>query len=513
MPATAHNETPVTGPTTPERGVKRATGQLGALESILLNPALFSEKLMGTFALRAYQSRPVMATAAAVAEAGHQLAWVYSRQSGKDESLAQLLAWILVRYQRKGGQCVVAAPTLEQARITRERLTTRLEPLGLGEWTRSDTVGIGRASVAFVSASKEANVRGKTASLLLVANEAQDIDPARWDAVFDPMAASTNATTLYMGTVWDGQGLLSRQMKWLRTLEERDGRQRLFLVPWREVERELPAYGQRVRDRIEQLGPEHPFIRTEYELIELEGATGLFGPERRERMKGGHARQTAGKPRTVYAMTVDVAGAEEASRLAGQEWDPDAARDSTVATIFEVDVPKRNAAGAGALPVYRAVHRRAWTGADQVQLARDLVTLARSWGMTAAAVDATGLGAGLAAVLADELDKGPRRCAVYPFVFSQASKSVLGWEFVGLIDSGRYQEYRDDGAADTAAFWRETERCVYEVLEGPGKLLRWGHRPGEHDDFVISAALVTVLDEHDWRTRIARGTKGEGSRS
>lgn len=37
---------------------------------------------------------------------------------------------------------------------------------------------------------------GRTADLLLVANEAQDIEPRLWDAVFDPMAASTNATTL-----------------------------------------------------------------------------------------------------------------------------------------------------------------------------------------------------------------------------------------------------------------------------------------------------------------------------
>jgi len=35
---------------------------------------------------------------------------------------------------------------------------------------------------------------GQTVDLLLVANEAQDIRPRIWDAVFNPMAASANAS-------------------------------------------------------------------------------------------------------------------------------------------------------------------------------------------------------------------------------------------------------------------------------------------------------------------------------
>ena len=65
----------------------------------------------------------------------------------------------------------------EMARMLSERLGTKVEP-------------------AFVSAAPGANARGQTADVLLVANEAQDILPDTWDAVFDPMAASTNAPTL-----------------------------------------------------------------------------------------------------------------------------------------------------------------------------------------------------------------------------------------------------------------------------------------------------------------------------
>jgi hypothetical protein len=81
--------------------------------------------------------------------------------------------------------------------------------------------------VRFISASRGENSRGNTASLLLVANEAQDIEPDVWDAVFAPMAASSNATTLFLGTVWSGTSLLARQMRLLADLERGDGVQRV----------------------------------------------------------------------------------------------------------------------------------------------------------------------------------------------------------------------------------------------------------------------------------------------
>jgi hypothetical protein len=121
------------------------------------------------------------------------------------------------------------------------------------------------------------------------------------------MAASTNATTLFLGTVWTSNTLLARQMKHLRGLEAQDGYQRVFLVDWREVSKYVPAYGERVRARIEQFGENHPFIQTEYFLKELDGDGGLFGPDRRALMAGSHARVAAAAPGKVYAMLVDVA--------------------------------------------------------------------------------------------------------------------------------------------------------------------------------------------------------------
>ena len=93
-------------------------------------------------------------------------------------------------------------------------------------------------------------------------------------------------------------------------------------------------------------------------------------------------------------------------------------------------------------------------------------------------------------------------------MFSVASKSRLGCDFLSLIDSGRYREYRIDGEPDdvTAEYLRQMRATEYETRGGPGNLMRWSvpARNG-HDDLVTSAALCAVLDQIDYRPRIARG--------
>lgn len=146
-----------------------------------------------------------------------------------------------------------------------------------------------------------------------------------------------------------------------------------------------------------------------------------------------------------------------------------------------------------------------------------LVDLARSvWRASWVVVDATGIGAGLASFLRASLDRrdGPHAPArVVPFVFSAASKSRLGWDFLGLIDAGRFKEYASDADEPssrghaTALYEAQLRATTYEVLRGPGNVLRWSvpARDG-HDDLVMSAALTAELERLDPRPRIALGS-------
>jgi hypothetical protein len=97
------------------------------------------------------------------------------------------------------------------------------------------------------------------------------------------------------------------------------------------------------------------------------------------------------------------------------------------------------------------------------------------------------------------------------FLLKRNSKSDLGWDSIGLIDGGRFKEYADDGAEITRIYREQLAACTYDVLPGPGRVLRWGVPAGRgHDDLLISAALTARLDEIDWRPRIARGAPAMG---
>jgi len=167
------------------------------------------------------------------------------------------------------------------------------------------------------------------------------------------------------------------------------------------------------------------------------------------------------------------------------------------------------------LPTYRVVDRRAWTGASHAMLLSQLVDLARSvWHARVVVIDATGVGAGLASLLGSAL--GGRRdgrpgIRTIPFHFTAASKSALGWDLLGLIESGRLKEYRETAAVGseaalvTTTFREQLRSITYETAPGPGRQLRWGAPSGKHDDLVLSLALVSALDGIDWRERRARG--------
>jgi hypothetical protein len=101
---------------------------------------------------------------------------------------------------------------------------------------------------------------------------------------------------------------------------------------------------------------------------------------------------------------------------------------------------------------------------------------------------------------------------VSPFLFNRKTTSDLGWAFIGLIDGGRIKEYADDGSDIIRIDRHQLLACTYEVLPGPGKLLRCSVPAGrDHDDLLIGTALTARFDAIGWRVRTARGTGPNGA--
>jgi len=310
------------------------------------------------------------------------------------------------------------------------------------------------------------------------------------------MAASTAATTVLWGTAWTADTLLARTMRELEELQARDGVRRVFRVGWEQVAAAVPAYGRFVRGEIARLGADHPLIRTQYLLEELEAEAGLFSAATRALMRGHQDRQSGPRPGGTYALLVDVGGGLDVAAEPGASLPALAAplvpRDRTAATVVEVLPGSADPWEPGmALARYQVVNRYLWQGEPHHALAGTLAALAERWAVRWLVIDATGLGAGLASALAHAL--GPR---VIPFVFTASSKSRLGWDFLGLCNAGRFEDHRADGSPEQEQFWREVAAARYTLGDGPGRTLRWGvPDPALHDDLLISAALCAALPQ------------------
>jgi hypothetical protein len=164
---------------------------------------------------------------------------VIARQGGKNELSAQAEALLLAAYCDRDVTMVKCAPTFEpQGRISLRRLWSRLRAAGLAPVLSIEAghvVRLGQARVVLLSAEPSANVVGHSAQLLLEVDEAQDVDEERFDRAFRPMAAASNATTVFYGTPWDETTLLERAKQRHLELERKDGVRRHFEYDWEVV--------------------------------------------------------------------------------------------------------------------------------------------------------------------------------------------------------------------------------------------------------------------------------------
>lgn len=482
---------------------------LHTLKALLRDPFAFTERT-GGIRLRKYQRDPLLAILKSVlSHSGFSFVVMFPRQSGKNELQAQLECYLLALLSRTPAEMVKISPTWRPQSLNAMRRLERVLQANIitRRMWRKDSgyiYRVGNARMLFFSGAPEANIVGATASTLLEVDEAQDVSIAKFDKDIAPMAAATNATRVFWGTAWTSRTLLARELRAARQAEQVDGIRRAFVLTAREVAAEVEDYGRFVAGQTARLGRDHPLVKTQYYSEEIDAEGGMFPPARRDVMRGRHAPSGSPLPSLVYAMLLDVAGEDESAAENGVDL-VNRQRDSTALTIVQVDLSTLQDDLLKA-PTYRCVHRRLWTGIKHTALYGQLHGLIENWLPQVVVIDATGIGAGLASFLQKRF---PAR--VLPFLFNHVSKSKLGWDFLSVCDSGRWQEADTTGSDDQAAlqdlFWRQIEACQYQVTDSPARLMKWGVPDGTrdplsgeimHDDLVISAALSAVLDTCAW---------------
>jgi hypothetical protein len=479
----------------------------------LMNSFADFTRKAGGVALREYQLAPARAILESVrCNLGLDFVVIMPRQSGKDELLAHLKAYLMRKMCFKDRGIVEVNPTYTPQTVgALLRLENRLDRNLMTQlrWRkRADFLRmIGECRTAFYSGDGRANVVGATADLLLIINEAQDILPDVYAKNFAPMAASRAATRLFCGTAWTSTTLLAQMTRACRQAEQMDGRQRVFFYTAEEVRRENPHYGKFVDEQVRLMGRSHPLVKTQYFCEEIDAETGMFGPGRLALMQGDQPAQDQPRPGGLYAFLLDMGGQTmDGQILDNGPWTMDGEprrmfdgpssnvrRDSSALTIVEIDL---SSLGLLQGPTYRAVRRLQWTGLNHLNLFGALKSLGEAWKPQHFVIDATGVGEGLWAML-DRAFPG----RVEPVRITQQEKSEIGWRFLSIIETGRFRDCcpTDELRAQYAA-------CRSEILPGPRQTMRWGVPEGQrgpqgeilHDDMLLADSLVARLDRLEW---------------
>lgn len=495
-----------------------------AITKMLKNIVQFAYQGAG-LKLRNYQIEAAQAIVDSIQhKRGHTIVIVFPRQSGKNELQAQVETYLLTLLSQMDTEIVKVSPTWKPQSLNAMRRLERVLSRNIitqDRWEKESgyIYKFGKARIFFMSGGMQANVVGATANVLLECDEAQDVTTGKWDKDFAPMAASTNATKVFYGTTWTSRTLLAREMRAAQMAEAKDGCKRVFVCNAIDVAEEVPAYGNHVAEQVAKLGRDHPFIKTQYYSEEIDAEGGMFNAERLALMQGNHAPAEKPDPAKLYAALIDVAGEEEdkdgklVENQKPRKLGTSSKRDSTALTIVEVDLSALGDELINA-PIYRSVKRYLWTGEKHVYLYAKIKAICDHWQVRQMVIDATGVGAGLAGFL-DNAYPGK----VSKYQFTAKSKSILGWGFLAVIETGRYKEFKTKNDVLQRVFFRQAEHCQMEVIEGPNKEMRWGVPDGTrdtatgemvHDDLLISAAMCTVLDKMEWGIAASEVAEHEG---
>jgi hypothetical protein len=481
------------------------------IKRLLLDVVSFAQ-YASAIKLRNYQQNVAYAIVnSVIRRSGLSFVVMFPRQSGKNELQAQIETYLLTLFSQLEAEMVKVSPTWKPQSLNAMRRLERVLDRNLLTktlWLKESgyIYRVGKARLFFFSGSPEANIVGATANTLLEVDEAQDVSIAKFDKDVAPMAASTNATRVFWGTAWTSKTLLAREFRAARDAEKKDGIKRVFVLDADQVAAEVAEYGQFVREQIAKLGRNHPMVKTQYFSEEIDAEGGLFPPARQALMHGDHLFQTEPFPGRVYALCLDVAGADETSSADDDFMDITSdPRDFTSLSIFEVDLSTLQDELIKS-PTYRLVYGQFWHGVKHADLYPQLKAIADLWKVRYLAVDATGVGAGLASFLSKAY---PDR--VIPFLFNSNTKSRLGWQFLSVVETGRFKFYKSSGLAREAEyserFWQEVDNCQCEVMGGPNKVIRWSVPDGTrdvisgqfiHDDLLVSASLCALLDDQEW---------------
>lgn len=449
---------------------------------------------------------------------GEEITALFSRQSGKTETVADIMSGLLVILPRlaeipkfhrileqfKEGLWIgLFAPSNEQAFTTfsrtRDRIRSKNAQMILNDPeinTKLDKEAnpmlLSNGSVMRMhSAAKQSQIESKTYHILIL-EECQDIDQQKILKSIHPMGASTNATIIKVGTP------NTKRCEFLDTINRnkrmdsrRRGRRNHYEFDYRICQRYNQRYKKYIEKEKARYGEDSDFFRMSYKLEWILDRGMFMSDQMFEDMYDTKLQHQ------IQCSDYCAAGIDLGKK-----------HDSTVVTVGRVDrsqMIEDQATGQMKAIKKEVLNWLELQGDDYESQYHEIIDFLRNYNIKCIFVDATGVGT----PIADRLIYGFQNIAdVVPYEFSTSSKSEMWKNLQTEIRAGRLK-VPSSAKAEKLRAYRHFDQQMHDLeKEYKGQHLICQHPKDDkdaHDDFCDSLALFALAADYDSMNEIEVG--------
>lgn len=429
---------------------------------------------------------------------GATLTALFSRQSGKSETVANTVAAIMILFpklakifpswfsQYKEGVWVGAfAPVKDQAETLYGRIVSRLTSeqatAMMMDPEIDDKVAGGAAQltlkksgslVRMQTAHPRATIEGRTYHLILI-DECQGADDKMVNKSISPMGASTNATMVFTGTPTYVKGVFYRTIQLnKRQSTKRGQKQNHYEADWRECGKYNNNYLRYVKKEMLRIGADSDEFKLAYRLIWLLDR-GMFTTQDQLDMLGDLGMQIV----HAWHKSPIVIGIDCARK-----------QDSTIATAVWVNWDAPDEFG---YYDHRVLNWLDLSGLDWEEQYFRIVEFVRNYSVFAVGVDEGGVGDVVISRLRVLLPDIP-----IVALGSQRPEQSKRWKhLMELLDRGRIGWPAHAHTRRLKSYKRFIQQMadLEKKFEGPYVLAEAPNETDAHDDYADSLALACVL--------------------
>jgi hypothetical protein len=434
---------------------------------------------------------------------GEEVTALAARQSGKSETIANVVATLMVLFPRlariypdllgkfKDGLWVgMFAPVESQAETlfgrTVSRLTSERAIEVLGDPEIDDvtgrTPGITKgiklkksgSQILMMTANPRAKIESKSFHLIVI-DECQEADDFVVAKSISPMGAYYNATIVKTGTPTTSKNNFYRSIQLnKRRQTNRNMRQNHFQWDWRDVARTNPNYDKFIRKEMLRIGEDSDEFQMSYNckwLLER----GMFISQTAMEELGDTSQEVV----KTWHRTPVVVGIDPARKM-----------DSTVVTVVWVDWDRPDEFG---YYDHRVLNWLEIQGDDWEEQYFQIVNFLANYDVLAVGVDAQGVGDAIAQRLTLLLP----RAEVIPLLSNQSEQSKR-WKHLQALIQRKMVGWPAHAKTRRLRTWKRFFQQMVDaekVFKGPNMMVAAPDEAHAHDDYVDSLAIACALTQ------------------